>query len=212
MKQTIFSCALFLAMVTAIPAQAGIEFGILAGMNTSKVNFKDLDRNFSSANRCGFYIGPKINFSILGFGGDAALLYNQKRLNLDEGYSRTLRSVEIPLNARYTVGIGSIAALYAATGPQFGFNVGQTKWTKLLSGDDTTFKRENMNFSWNIGVGAKFLKHIEVGLSYNIALTKYAKTLNRVSKIVGGNGDVIPTPADYNFRTNTFQIQAAYLF
>ena len=212
MKKSLFTLALLLTLAAATPAQAGIEFGIMAGMNMSKVNFKDLDRNFDSSNRYGFYVGPKVNVSVLGFGADAALLYNQKRLNLDDDYSRTLRSVEIPVNARYTLGLGSLASVYAATGPQFGFNVGQTKWTKLFSSEETTFERQNMNVSWNVGVGAKLAKHVEIGLTYNIALTKYAKTINRVSKLAGGADDAVATPANYDFKTNTFQLQVAYLF
>ncbi|MBR1712484.1 MAG: PorT family protein [Alloprevotella sp.] len=212
MKRNLFTLALLLTLAAATPAQAGIEFGIMAGMNMSKVNFKDLDRNFSASNRYGFYVGPKVNVNVLGFGADAALLYNQKRLNLGDDYSRTIRSVEIPINARYTLGLGSLASVYAATGPQFGFNVGQTKWTKLFSGEDTTFERKNMNVSWNVGVGAKLAKHVEIGLTYNIALSKYAKTINRVSKLAGGSDDAVTVPANYDFKTNTFQVQVAYLF
>ena len=118
-------------------------------------------------------------------------------------------AIAVPLNFRYTFGLGKIAAVYAATGPQFGFNVGSTEWKHVFDGGDTTFKRENMNVSWNIGAGVKLLKHLEIGLSYNIAITKYAKVLS----IVGSEAEEFAkSPKDYNFKTNTFQIQAAYLF
>lgn len=209
MKKILVSMVALLTLAAATPAQAGIEFGIEAGLNLSKVNLSKLNENFSPDNRFGFYVGPKVNFSVLGIGGDVALLYNQKRLNLDDDYSRMLRSVEIPLNFRYTFGLGKLAAVYAATGPQFGFNVGNTEWKHVFDGGDTTFKRENMNVSWNIGAGVKLLKHLEIGLSYNIAITKYAKVLS----IVGSEAEEFAkSPKDYNFKTNTFQIQAAYLF
>lgn len=209
MKKILVSLVALLTIAAATPANAGIEYGIEAGMNLSKVSFKNLSSNFSPENRFGFYIGPKLNFSVLGIGGDVAILYNQKRLNLDEDYSRMLRSVEIPINLRYTIGLGSVASIYAATGPQFGFNVGNTKWSNLIEDTKTNFKRENMNVSWNIGAGVKLLKHLEVGLSYNIAITKYAKVLSAIDE---STGKAIENPENYNFKTNTFQIQVAYLF
>lgn len=210
MKKLVFSLVAVFTLTVATSAQAGIEFGIEAGMNLSKVSLKNINSNFSPENRFGFYVGPKVNFSVLGIGGDAAILYSQKRLNLDDDYSRMLRSLEIPINLRYTLGLGKIIAIYAATGPQFGFNIGKTQWKHVFDGGDTTFKRQNMNVSWNIGAGVKLLKHLEVGLSYNIALTKYAKVLN----IVGGSeaSEFAKNPDNYNFKTNTFQIQVAYLF
>ena len=209
MKKILVSLVALLSVAATTPAQAGIEYGIEAGMNLSKVSFKNFNENFSAENRFGFYIGPKLNFSLLGIGGDVAILYNQKRLNLDEDDSRMLRSVEIPLNLRYTFGLGKVAAIYAATGPQFGFNVGNTKWSTLIEDTKTNFKRENMNVSWNIGAGVKLLKHLEVGLSYNIAITKYAKVLSAIDE---STGKAIENPENYNFKTNTFQIQVAYLF
>lgn len=207
MKKILVSFVALLTLAAATPAQAGIEFGIEAGMNMSKVSFKNFNENFSADNRYGFYVGPKVNFSLLGIGGDAAILYNQKRLNLDDDYSRMLRSIEIPLNLRYTFGLGKIAAIYAATGPQIGFNIGNTEWKHVFDGQDTTFKRQNMNVSWNIGAGVKLLKHLEIGISYNIAITKYAKVLS-----IAGVSEEDVSSKNYNFKTNTFQIQAAYLF
>ena len=169
-----------LTLGIAQPAKAGIEFGLEAGMNLSKLSVsKNLKQFTDPQNRYGFYVGPKMNFNFLGFGGDVALLYNQRR---------------------YTLGLSSIAAVYASTGPQFGFNIGNHKWdiTDITEGRIAdAFKRENMNVSWNIGAGVKLLGHVELGIGYNIMLSKYAKTY--------GAGT-------YSFRANTFQVQAAYLF
>lgn len=185
----------------AQPAKAGIEFGLEAGMNLSKLSVsKNLKQFTDPQNRYGFYVGPKMNFNFLGFGGDVALLYNQRRLSLTDHTSKTFRSVEVPVNFRYTLGLSSIAAVYASIGPQFGFNIGNRKWgiTDITEGRIAdAFKRENMNVSWNIGVGVKLAGHVELGIGYNILLSKYAKTY--------GAGT-------YSFRANTFQVQAAYLF
>lgn len=190
-----------LTLGIAQPAKAGIEFGIEAGMNLSKLSVsKNLKQFTDPQNRYGFYVGPKMNFNFLGFGGDVALLYNQRRLSLTDHTSKTFRSVEVPVNFRYTLGLSSIAAVYASTGPQFGFNIGNCKWgiTDITEGRIAdAFKRENMNVSWNIGAGVKLAGHVELGIGYNIMLSKYSKTYG-----VG----------TYSFRANTFQVQAAYLF
>lgn len=212
MKKILLSLFALLTLAAATPAQAGIEFGIQAGMNMSKVKFSNFNDNFDASNRYGFYFGPKVNFSLLGFGGDAAILYNQKRMNLDEDYSKTFRSIEIPVNARYTIGLGSVASVYVATGPQFGFNVGDKDWTwkgMTQSGKEnaigSTFKKKNMNVSWNIGAGVKLFKHVEAGIGYNIMLSKYAE---QIKDITGKDVD----SDNYNFKTNTFTVQVAYLF
>ena len=193
--------AVVLTLGIAQPAKAGIEFGLEAGMNLSKLSVsKNLKQFTDPQNRYGFYVGPKMNFNFLGFGGDVALLYNQRRLSLTDHTSKTFRSVEVPVNFRYTLGLSSIAAVYASTGPQFGFNIGNCKWgiTDITEGRIAdAFKRENMNVSWNIGAGVKLAGHVELGIGYNIMLSKYSKTY--------GAGT-------YSFRANTFQVQAAYLF
>ena len=132
----------------------------------------------------------------LGFGLDVAAQYSQRRMNLNDDASETFKSIEIPLNVRYNIGLGSVASIYLATGPQFGFNVGHRHWS--FSDMQETFSMERMNTSWNVGAGVKVLSHLEVGVAYNIALSKYAK-----HRFQG---------EDYSFRANTFQVQLAYLF
>ena len=161
--------------------------------------------NLKSSNTSGFYLGPKVNFTvpIVGLGADAALLYSQKRMDVEaNGVStaKTFRSFEIPINVRYTFGFSSLAAVYVATGPQFGFNVGNRNWDFKSAdaiGQSLKFKKQNMNTSWNIGAGVKLLGHLEAGILYNFAISKYYK------KAAG---------SDYDFKGNSFQVQVAYLF
>ena len=197
MKKSIFSLLLLLLMVAA-PAKAGIEFGVMTGMNMSKVNFNKFNKNFDSSNRYGWYFGPKVNFSVLGFGGDAAVVYSQLRMNLDDNYSKTFR-------------LGSLASVYVASGPQLGFNIGNKEWTwKTITTPESnvlssTFERKKMNVSWNFGAGVKVFKHLEAGLNYNLMLSKYAHPI----KVVTGHE---VSASDYNFHTNTFSVRVAYLF
>lgn len=206
MKRLILAFALLLG-ATSMAAQK-FQFGIVGGLNLTKLSlnnhFKD---TFSSDNRAGFYIGPKLNFStFLGIGGDIALEYSNKKVKVNSDAentaeaSSTFHSIEIPINLRYNIGLGSLASIYLATGPQFGFNIGDKKWdTGSFPSNHSPlkFEKKNMNTSWNIGAGVRLIRHLEVGLLYNIALSNYLKK-------AGSD--------DYNFKTNTFQVQVAYMF
>ncbi len=197
-KSLILAIALCLGLASAAPAAAqSVKFGIVAGMSLNKLNFNGDGGRFDSENRYGWYIGPKLNIGLpLGFGLDVAAQYSQRRMNLNDDASETFKSIEIPLNVRYNIGLGSVASIYIATGPQFGFNVGHRHWS--FSDMQETFSMERMNTSWNVGAGVKVLSHLEVGVAYNIALSKYAK-----HRFQG---------EDYSFKANTFQVQLAYLF
>lgn len=192
--------SLIFALVASVSVQAqSFKFGVEAGLNVSKLNTSDALANFSSSNRAGWYLGPKVKFStIFGLGFDAAFLYSQKRLEISDVDSKTFRSVEIPLNLRYNIGLGALASAYLATGPQFGFNVGNKTWNlQNITNIGQNFEKENMSTSWNIGAGITVAKHLEIGLLYNIAISKYYKAAGS---------------QDYNFKSNSFQIQAAYYF
>ena len=188
------------------PAKAQLSFGVVGGLNLSKLSYDNLSSNLTSDNRCGWYIGPKVEFKVplIGLGVDAAVEYSQRRLNgeVETGTSTvssstTLKTIEIPINLRYSIGLASLASLYVATGPQFGFNVGDKKWNwNNITGAADGFELKKSNVTWNIGAGVKLLSHLEVGVGYNIALSKFAK------KYAG----------DGNFKSNTWQFQVAYMF
>lgn len=195
MKKSILSfLAAALLMLVAAPANAQIKFGVTGGLNVSKMSFSNLGSSLSSENRAGWFIGPKVEakLPLIGLGVDAAVEYSQRALygeangaNSSEKY----KSIEIPINVRYSIGLASLASLYAATGPQFGFNVGDSEWA-------SAFKFKKSFVTWNVGAGVKLLNHLELGVGYNIALSKLAET-------IGAAG---------SFKSNTWQISATYLF
>ncbi len=203
MKKKIFAVALCLFTAFGIlQSQAQLDFGVVAGMNLSKANFREpAGRNFRSDNRCGWFAGPKLEFTVpvVGIGADASVQYSQRYVNGADNVSgtdqtRTLRTLEIPVNLRYQFGVPSLVAGYLATGPQFGFNVGSKSFSSFWSTDE--YRIKNSILSWNIGVGLKVLKHVEVGVGYNIALSKFAKT-----KATG-----------QSVKSNSFQAHVGYFF
>lgn len=215
MKRFFSALLLVVALACSNTAAAfGFDWGVTGGLNYTKLNLKGEWKNMAkSENRAGWFIGPKVNVGLIaGFGVDGALLYSQRKFNLtdkEDGQtvdSKTQRSIEIPINLKYSIGVGSIANVYLATGPQFGFNVGNHTWRLGSDPDNGMFKTENMTTTWNVGAGVKLLGHLDVGISYNFALTKMGKTLLEQA----GAGDYIGKSDDY--KANTFQVQATYYF
>ena len=162
---------------------------------------------FDASNRAGFFFGPTVKFTlpIVGLGIDASALYDQREAKLTVGEAKTKETVKtqainIPINARYSVGLGSIASVLFFAGPQFGFNVGDKN---VDLGGDSRWKFRSSQFSVNVGAGFSFMNHFEVTANYNIACGKtgdatLSKTVSEVFKDKG--------------RTNAWQIALAYYF
>ena len=226
MKKIICSLTLLFVLSSALPASAiGFDWGVTGGWNYSKVKIKNFKTSFDTSNRAGWFIGPKVYLSLpLGFGVDASVQYSLRRMNMGDyvydadGFAvenadgtyptvsttNNYHSFEIPVNLRSSIGLGKLGSVYFATGPQFGFGIGNTKWTNY----DGVFKKENMVTTWNIGAGLKVLGHVEVGVGYNFAFGKTGTTT--VTK-TDNLGNVIGLQ-DMDFKTNTFQVQLTYVF
>lgn len=197
----IFSAFMVMALLLiTIPANAQFKFGVKGGLNISKLSVsKDI---LKSDNQTGFFIGPMAEFTIpiVGLGVDVAALYNQSGVATVSGsegeVSSTLKTVEIPINLKWTFGLGSTAGVYVAAGPQFGFNVGD----RIIQ-DIYEFKKNNTTF--NVGAGVKLIRHLQIGVNYNFGLS-------RVASIIGN--DEFKEFAGEKIRNNTWQISLAYLF
>lgn len=199
---------LFLALVAvccALPASAQFKFGVEAGLNASKASVS----NFSAKNRTGWFIGPKAQFTlpVLGLGIDAALLYSQKYLELssddqtvtDATVRKNMPYIEIPINLKYNIGFSSLLGVYVATGPQYSWYLGG----KSLSFDALRYdgSLKTSSFSWNVGVGVNAFSHLQVGVTYNIALGQTGEVEN-----------LIDATKTAKLKNNTWQVRLAYLF
>lgn len=194
MKKLLSTLMVIACLALAIPAQAQIKFGVKAGLNVSKLHLSK--ETLSSDNRAGFFVGPTAEFTLplLGLGIDGSVLYNQFGVDLEEGTS-TKKSIEIPINLRWTVGFSSLVGAYVAVGPQFGFNVGDRLFDEVCE-----FKKNTTSF--NVGAGLKLLGHLQVGANYNFALKDNGK-------IHRGDIEDLTT---IGFKQNTWQVSVAYLF
>ena len=74
MKKTLVIMLVALIGIGAQQAKAQIDFGIVAGMNVNKADFKHVGNNVRSGNRCGWFVGPKAEFTLplVGIGADAS--------------------------------------------------------------------------------------------------------------------------------------------
>ena len=201
MKKIFTTIVLMAAMLVAIPAKAGINFGIKGGYNITNFSFsKDV---IAKDNQQGFFIGPslKIGIPVLPIGFEIAALYDQRDAKL-EGEKISQKSINIPINVRYELGLGDMAGIYVAAGPQFGFNIGD----KSFSFDDVAdYKLKDSNLSINLGAGVRLVKHLEIGFNYNIALGKTGEI-----NVIDGAGEALGING--NGKANAWQISAAYYF
>ena len=198
MKKIFTTIVLMATMLVAIPAKAGINFGIKGGYNIT--NFSFSEDVIAKDNQQGFFIGPslKIGIPVLPIGFEIAALYDQRDAKL-EGEKISQKSINIPINVRYELGLGDMAGIYVAAGPQFGFNIGDKKFSFSNAND---YEMKDSNLSLNLGAGIRLVSHLEIGFNYNIALGKTGE-FNEVdgAKNFVGNG-----------KANSWQISAAYYF
>ena len=187
------------ATMVAAPASAQVQFGLKGGLNVTSMSFSE--KVLAKENRAGFFIGPTAKFTlpIVGLGVDASALYDQPEAEVD-GDKIKQQAINVPINLRYSVGLGETASVYFAAGPQFGFNVGD-KEHKLTDGE--TWKLNGSTLSVNFGLGVMILNHVQIGANYNLVCGKTGEL-----SVLEGAGNALKNKG----RANAWQISAAYYF
>ncbi|HPW71917.1 MAG TPA: porin family protein [Bacteroides graminisolvens] len=210
---TLFTVTVCLAI--AMPAKAQIKFGVKGGLNLASASLSDAwDAKGNADNYTGFFIGPMVDITIpiIGLGVDGALMYSQKgaKISFDDDLGSTTfkqQGIEIPVNLKYSIGLGSSASIYFAAGPSFYFN--------MKSDDDLTFDTmkgsldyDKSEVSLNLGAGVKLLRHLQLGVNYNMGLTDSAK-----AKIDSSNSsDIWNVINGESYKSKMWQVSVAYLF
>ena len=209
---TLFTVTVCLAM--AMPAKAQIKFGVKGGLNLASASLSDAwDAKGNADNYTGFFIGPMVDITIpiIGLGVDGAFMYSQKgtKISFDDLGSTTFKQqgIEIPVNLKYSIGLGSSASIYFAAGPSFYFN--------MKSDDDFTFNSvagsldyDKSEVSLNLGAGVKLLRHLQLGVNYNMGLTDSAKAKIDSSK----SSDIWNVINGESYKSKMWQVSVAYLF
>ena len=208
MKKVIALIVLAAAMTLTAQAQ-GIKFGVKGGLNITKISFSE--DVFKSENKTGFFVGPTLKISLpMGFGVDIAALYDERSADVSGGLVKTeggddmlvyntqsetikQKSLQVPVNLRYNIGFSSMAGIYLAAGPQFGFPVAD----KVFETKVGEYRLKDANLSINFGAGLTLMGHLEVGFTYNLAAGKSGEFRNW---------------DDVDTHNNAWQISAAYYF
>jgi hypothetical protein len=209
MKKIISVLVVVVAVAMAVPAQAQIKFGVKGGLNLVN-SLSDTWKDKANAdNYTGFFIGPMVEATIpiVGLGIDGALMYSQKGNKLG-GETLEQQGLEVPVNLKYSIGLGSLASVYLAAGPSFFFN--------LKSDNDLTFENvkgklnyETAEVALNLGAGVKLFKHLQVGVNYNMPFTDSAKA-DIAEK--DANGAIWSTLKGKTFKNKVWQVSVAYMF
>ncbi len=193
-------------------AQAQVKFGLKGGLNVTNMSLNS--EVFDADNQTGFFIGPTVKFTlpIVGLGIDASALYDQRdaKVKVESNGSSVEskiknQSINIPINLRYGVGLGSTASLFLFAGPQFGFNVGDKN--QSLFKDMGEWRLKSSTFSVNVGLGAMLLSHLQISANYNIACGKTGETT-----VSDALGTTVQEAFKKNGRANAWQIGLAYYF
>jgi len=198
---------LFAAIALSMPSQAQVKFGLKGGLNLTNLSLSEsVSANLKSKE--GFHIGPtvKIGIPVVGLSLDASALYDQRSAKFTaDGTERTIKSqsLQIPINVRYGVGLGSVANLFAFAGPQFGFNLGDK--TQEIHKNVGNWTLRSSNISANVGLGATFLGHLQVTANYNFALGKTGDI-----EVIGAAKDTWNAVTDG--KASAWQVSAAYFF
>lgn len=200
MKKSILSAVIAIVAIfgTTFSAQAQFKYGLQIGTNVNTLHF---NKNLvSGENRMGFNVGAMVEFTVplIGIGADLGVRYVRRNARFEENngsFKNDRDYIEIPLNLKYKINIpviNNIIRPYLATGPS----------VSILTSKKAVkdFQNKKYDTAWNFGFGVELLKHVQVGASYGLGLTKAMKTFGATNS------------ADINGKNRYWTVTAAYLF
>ena len=188
MKRFFSVLMIMTALLLTVPADAQIRFGVKGGVNLSELDWNGGWRG-NDKNTTGFFIGPTVEATIplVGLGVESALMYSQRGEN-----DFKQQGLEVPVNLKYTLGLGSMFGVYFLTGPNFYFNFRNMHDSSKIEDFDT--KRTQVAI--NVGGGIKLLRHLQLGITYQIPL---GHALERELEVASA-------------KTKNWQVSLAYMF
>ena len=159
MKKIISVLMVAVALMMAAPAQAQFKFGVKGGMDFTKLDLNAQSVKDATDNSTGFFVGPMAEFTLplVGLGVDGAVMFAQRGKN-----DMKQQGIEVPLNLKYTIGLGSMAGIYFAAGPDFFFNFKDI--------DVQGMEAKKTQVAVNLGVGLKLLRKLQLGVNYQIPM------------------------------------------
>ena len=160
MKKVISVLMVAVALMMTAPAQAQLfKLGLKGGMDFTKLDLNAESIKDVKDNSNGFFIGPmaEVTLPIIGLGVDGAVMFAQRGKN-----EWKQQGVEVPLNLKYTIGLGSMFGFYLAAGPDFFFNFNDIEVKDL--------EAKKTQVAINLGAGLKLLRKLQIGVNYQIPM------------------------------------------
>lgn len=201
-----FLLIMIVALLGVGACNAQFKFGVKAGLNLNKIDFKTIENNWDASNGLGYTVGLMTEFQVpvIGLCFDASLMYT--RMNSETEATQIIETdktlvgknfLEIPINIKYKFTlpvVSNIISPYIFTGPSFAIKLDKNSLEYL--------KAKTCQVAWNVGLGIELIKHLQIGASYGFGMN------NIISKydILGINAEPIKA------KNNYWTISAAYLF
>ena len=158
MKKITYITLAIITLLITTPTKAQFCWGIKGGVSLGELSDLETEgQTLKLDNYAGFFVGPKIEarIPIVGLGVEVAAMYAQK--NVSSGSKQDY--LQLPLNIKYSFGLGNKANFFLALGPEFGFNV-----TKVAEG----YNIKTTPVDLNAGLGITLFKHVQVAANYNM--------------------------------------------
>lgn len=181
------------SLLVAVSAHA--QFGVMAGITSSRTNFKDAYTDAKNITQ--YHVGLTYKIAVGNVVAiQPAIIYNMKGTKLGELNSTNdldfkTGYIEIPVQLQLGFGLGDIARIYGFAEPFIGYAVSNSislSGKSLSEGWDDIKSR--IEYGIGVGLGVELIKHVQVsvryfwnlGDQYGLELGKY---INGVTTTIG---------------------------
>ena len=211
-KLRFFVAAVVLLAVLPVSAQQ-LSLGVKGGLDLAELKLSSVIDAAQPKNNVGWFIGPTLKGSLpSGLGFDISALYNQRKtdwdvlIDFDGNKMKPLKTKQIvvPLNVRYSIGLGAAANIFAFAGPQVAFRVGdEVQKLADLRDEVAEWRLKDSNFSVNVGAGIT-IEYFQLSANYNVGVGKTGNVTWREATQAASEG--------FKGNYNSWQISLAYFF
>ncbi|GHT63434.1 membrane protein [Bacteroidia bacterium] len=199
MKKVAIILAVF-SFILISSIQADIRLGLKAGVNLANTSFnKDI---IKTSNFTGFQAGPIVEFDIpiVGIKLDAAVLYSQQGLKLDNmDFEKKESTLDVPVNLKFKFGLVNNLGGFLTAGPYASFKLSGDNFSVAWEGIKNELKNKSFGAGINLGGGIELFEHLQIGVNYKISMTDDYKSLDSENLNIKGKNRIWSVTAAYFF-------------
>lgn len=179
MKKTVLLITALLICAAAATAQTASRWGITAGVNFNEIHFKQTDI-VATSRMCGPQVGVtgEMNFSGIGFGAEASLLYTLKQGKVNYGERKmwqavgagnetvSMHYIDVPIHFKFKFnrmnGLENTIMPMAFFGPQFSF--------LPFASHKELNSYPAVNVYLDMGLGFELLERVQLRTGFNFSV------------------------------------------